>query len=163
VNPQVYSYRQAHQVMEPFARILLVYDSSPEARSALTRCVHLAAALSATVDVVSVVDSENLNALSGGQLSGEAFTQLQRLAREAVDDATSRLERYGIKAHGHVAFGRTLDALPMHANMLRSDMVMIGHRACERGFRWWGERPIHASLAERLKGVTIVTVTSQEG
>jgi nucleotide-binding universal stress UspA family protein len=147
--------------MEPFSRILLVYDGSPEAKSALTRCMHLAAALSATVDVVSVVDSENLNAISGGQLGGEAFTQLQRLASEAVEDATSRLERYGINAHGHVAFGRTLEALPMHANMLRSDMVMIGHRACKRVFRWWGERPLHASLAERLKGVTIVTVTSQ--
>jgi hypothetical protein len=147
--------------MEPFNRIMLVYDSSPEAESALTRCMHLAAALSATVDVVSVVDAENFNAISGGQLSGEAFTQLQLLAREAVENATSRLEHHGIDAHGHVAFGRTLDTLPMHANMLRSDMVMIGHRACERVFRWWGERPIHAGLAERLKGVTIVTVTTQ--
>jgi nucleotide-binding universal stress UspA family protein len=147
--------------MEPFTRILLAYDGSPESRSALIRCVHLAAALSATVDVVSVVDSESLNALSGGQLTGEALNQLQQLAREAVDDATARLESYGIHAHGYVAFGSTLDALPMHANMLRSDMVMIGHRAREQVFRWWGTRSLLASLTERLKGVTIVTVTSQ--
>ena len=69
-----------------------------------------------------------------------------------MDEATSRLESHGIIAHGYVAFGRTIDALPRHANMLRSDMVMIGHRACERVFRWWGA-PLAREPRRTVKGL----------
>jgi nucleotide-binding universal stress UspA family protein len=145
--------------MESFDKILLVYDGSPEAKSALIRCAHLAAALSATVDVISVIDAEHFNAVSGGLLSGEAFAHLQLLAEQTVSEATIRLKSHGVVAHGHVGFGRSIDVLPQQAALFRSCMVMIGHRADESGFGWWSARPLYTRLAEHLKGLTLVTVT----
>jgi len=54
----------------------------------LTRCAQLANALSAFVDVISVVDSEAMNAAASGQLSSEAFMELEQIATSVVSEAT---------------------------------------------------------------------------
>jgi nucleotide-binding universal stress UspA family protein len=145
--------------MQRFARILLVYDGTPEAQSALARCVQLARGLSALVDVVSIVDAVGANALAAGMLLGEGFAHLELLANAAVNTATTQLKHAGVTAHGHVAFGSPVDVVSKHAELFRSDIVMIGHRVRGPFARWLGDQTVHANLADRLRGSTIVTVT----
>jgi len=145
--------------MSKFSRILLVYDGTPEARLALDSCAQLASALSLPVDVVSVVETAGLNAASGGLVSDAAFVQLEHLAREALHESVTRLQRVGVGAHGYLAVGHIADALSRYARMLRSDIVMIGHRSRKRFASKWEQRPAFADLADRLPGLTIFIVT----
>jgi hypothetical protein len=144
--------------MSKFSRILLVYDGTPEAKSALNSCAQLASALSLPVDVVSVVDTVGLNAASGGLLSGAAFAQFEHLAREALHESVTRLQRDGVGVHGYLTVGYIVDELSRYAEALLG-IVMIGHRSRKRFASRWGERPVFADLADRLRGLTIVTIT----
>lgn len=139
--------------------MLLVYDGTAEAQAALVRCSQLGLALSAQVDVVSVVDSISANANSAGLLSDLAYSRLEELARHTLQTAIGKLADDGVTAHGYVTFGRTVDAVSRHAAAFNPDIVVVGHRTQTGLSRWWGERPVHLDLAERLRGSTIVTVT----
>jgi nucleotide-binding universal stress UspA family protein len=139
--------------------MLLVYDESAEAQAALNRCAQLSLALSAHVDVVSIVDSVTANATCAGMLSDLACSRMEDHARHALDTAVEHLAEAGITAYGHLRYGRPADVISLHVAAFHADIVVIGHRV-QRGLtRWWGERPVHLDLAERLHGSTIVTVT----
>lgn len=145
--------------MPSFSRILLFYDGTREAQSALRRCAEMSLAFSTPVDVVTVVDSVDVSARYAGLLTDVAFSQMEELAGGTLRDAIARLDAIGVCAQGHVVFGRVVDAIPRHAARFSSDLVIIGYRAPRR-LRWWyAARPVHLDLAERMKGSTIVTVT----
>ncbi|CAG9221654.1 Nucleotide-binding universal stress UspA family protein [Paraburkholderia tropica] len=145
--------------MPSFAKLLLVYDGSAEAQAALERCTQLSLALSAHVDVVSVVDTQSANAHCGGLLSDLAFHRLEELARGTLDEALVQLTRDGIAASGYVSFGRMTEVVVRHMQAFNPDLIVVGHRQQARRSRWWGERAAHHELTERLSGTTIVTVT----
>ncbi|MEM5344193.1 universal stress protein [Paraburkholderia azotifigens] len=145
--------------MSSFSRMLLVYDESAEAQAALNRCSQLSLALSAHVDVVSIVDSVTANATCAGMLSDLACSRMEEHARHALDAAVGHLANAGISAYGHLKYGRPADVISLHVAAFHADIVVIGHRVQKGLARWWGERPVHLDLAERLRGSTIVTVT----
>ncbi|MFM0075958.1 universal stress protein [Paraburkholderia sediminicola] len=145
--------------MPSLSRMLLVYDGTDESHAALSRCAELSLALSAQVDVISVVDSVSANANSAGMLSDLAYMRLEESARHTLRIAIGKLADNGISAHGYVTFGRTVDAVSRHAATFNSDIVVLGHRTRKGLSRWWSDRPVHLDLAERLIGSTIVTVT----
>ncbi|WP_243468767.1 universal stress protein [Paraburkholderia sp. PGU19] len=146
--------------MSSFSRMLLVYDGTLEAQAALKRCSQLSLALSAHVDVVSVVDSITANATCAGLLSDLACSSMEAHAQHALDVAVTHLMNLGVTAHGFIKFGRTIDVVPLHVAAFHADIVVIGHRARSGFARWWGERPVHLDLAERLRGAAIVAVTA---
>src|SRR5579863_7842218 len=96
-------------------RVLLVFDGTDEAQAALTRCSDLSLALSAHVDVLSVVETLASNAACAGQLSDLGHTCLEELLRQALETAVNSLKIKGVNARGYVAFGRTVDAISRHA------------------------------------------------
>jgi hypothetical protein len=92
-------------------------------------------------------------------LSDLACSRLEEQARHALDVALAHLEQLGVSAVGHIQFGHPADAIARHVTAFHADIVVIGHRVQTGLSRWWGERPVHLDLAERLRGATIVTVT----
>ncbi|BCG02608.1 universal stress protein A (plasmid) [Paraburkholderia sp. PGU19] len=142
------------------SRILLFYDGTTEAKSALLRCASLSLALSAVVDVVTVVDCIGTGAMTGGMLSEVLVLQLEANARSALKSAIDELGMNGVFAHGHIAFGHAGDVISRMRELLSSDLLVVGHRAKTGFARWYGGRPLHLDLLERLKGAMIVTVTS---
>ena len=155
------SYRPLEQVKacgRPFS-VLLVFDESDEGQAALKRCSELSVALSAHVNVVSVVDPIRSNAACAGQLSDLGHACLGEFAERALEAAIDHLASKGVNAEGNVAFGRTVDAIARYAETLDPDIVIVGHRSRHKVPRWWRDRAVHAELAERLHGSTIVTVT----
>lgn len=145
--------------MSFLSKMLLVYDGTDEAQAALARCTQLSVALSAHVDVVSVVDLVSANAVCAGMLTELAHDRLAQFARDSLQTAVGQLEDNGVVAHGYLTFGRTVDAVSRHAAAFRPDIVVIGYRLQTGLSRWWSERPLHVHLTERLRGSTIVTVT----
>lgn len=145
--------------MSNASRVLLFYDGTIEARSALLRCASLSVALSAVVDVVTVVDCIGTGALTGGTLSDVLVSQLEADARFALKDAIDELGVSGIFARGHIVFDQAADAISRMNELLSSDLIVVGYRARTGFSRWYGGRPLHLDLLERLKGAMIVTVT----
>ncbi|MBP0594159.1 universal stress protein [Paraburkholderia sp. LEh10] len=140
--------------------MLLFYDGTTEAKSALLRCASLSLALSAVVDVVTVVDCIGTGAMTGGMLSEVLVLQLEANARSALKDAIDELGMNGIFARGHLVFGHAADAISQMLELLSADLIVVGHRAKTGFARWYGSRPLHLDLLERLKGAMIVTVTA---
>lgn len=145
--------------MSSFSRILLFYDGTGEAKSALLRCAELSIGLAALVDVVTVVDFVDKNAICAGMLTDVALTQMEELAHGALEDAINELRLNGVVARGHVAFGGALSAISQMSELLKTDVIVVGHRKPSRFARWYGNRPLHVDLVERMKGSMIVTVT----
>ncbi|MBW0446716.1 universal stress protein [bacterium M00.F.Ca.ET.228.01.1.1] len=145
--------------MTTLSHMLLLYDGTAESQAALSRCKQLSLALKAHVDVVSVVDPDSANATCAGMLSELAYAYLEELGRRTLSTAVDELIQHGVTAHGYLSVGCKADAIFRHAASSPPDIVVIGHRL-QRGLaRWWGERPVHVDLADRLRGSTIVTVT----
>ncbi|CAN7797042.1 universal stress protein [Paraburkholderia hospita] len=142
------------------SRILLFYDGTTEAKSALFRCVSLSLALAAVVDVVTVVDCIGTAAVAGGIMNELLVLQMEANARSDLKDAIDELNTNGIFARGHVVFGHAADAIPQLLERLSADMIVVGHRVKTGFARWYGGRPLHIDLLDRLKGATIVTVTA---
>ncbi|WOD19074.1 universal stress protein [Paraburkholderia kirstenboschensis] len=86
--------------MSSLFRVLLVYDGTDESQAALSRCSQLSLALSAEVDVVSVVDPVCANVNSAGMLSDLAYSRLEELARHTLQTAIGKLVDNGVTAHG---------------------------------------------------------------
>ncbi|QCP54849.1 universal stress protein [Trinickia violacea] len=139
--------------------MLLVYDGTDEAKSALLRCAELSVALAARVDVVTVVNFADDNAMCGGMLSSAAMTQLEDQARSALREAIDALGVNGVVARGHVVFGGVLEAITRMVDLLQSDVIVVGHRTRSWLERWYHGRALHVDLVERVKGSMIVTVT----
>ena len=142
------------------SRILLFYDGTTEAKSALFRCVSLSLALAAVVDVVTVVDCIGTAAVAGGMMNEVLVLQMEANARSDLKDAIDELNTNGIFARGHVVFGHAADAISQLLERLSADMIVVGHRVKTGFARWYGGRPLHIDLLDRLKGATIVTVTA---
>ncbi|KAG8152335.1 universal stress protein [Burkholderia catarinensis] len=139
--------------------MLLVYDGTNEANAALARCASLSRALSATVDVVAIVDNVTANAQSAGLLSELGHQRLEEFAHRDLQRAVGKLTDDGIAACGHLRFGRAADAIAAHASTTCADMIVVGYRARTGFARWWRERPVHFDLAERLHGAALIVVT----
>jgi hypothetical protein len=149
--------------MHSFSKILLFYDGTSEGGSALLSCAALATAFAAPVDVVVVVDYVGLNAKAGGLLCADAMRTLEQDARSALTEAINQLGAQGVAAQGHIAFGNVADAISRSVALLKSSVVVVGHRARNRTrfARWIGDRSVHSDLAERLPASTLVTVTAR--
>jgi nucleotide-binding universal stress UspA family protein len=145
--------------MSSLSKMLLVYDETHEAQAALARCAQLSMALSAHVDVVSVVDLVSANAVCAGMLSELGYARLEQFARDRLQAAVGHLTDNGVAARGYLTFSRMVDVILSHATAFSSDFVVIGHRRQTGPSRWWSERPAHVHLAERLHGSTLITVT----
>lgn len=91
--------------------MLLVYDGTEESHAALSRCSQLSLALSAQVDVMLVVDLVSPTARSAGTLSDLIYNHLEEAARHTLWAAVAKLSDNGVTAHGHLTFGRTVDAV----------------------------------------------------
>lgn len=92
-------------------------------------------------------------------LSDVLVSQMEENARSALKDAIDELGLNGVFARGHVAFGPTAEAISRIVEKLSSDLIVIGHRAKAGRSRWFGARPLHIDLVERLMGTMIVTVS----
>ena len=115
--------------MSSLSRMLLVYDGTNEANAALARCASLSRALSATVDVVAIVDNVTANARSAGLLGELAHQRLAESAHRDLQRAVDTLTDDGIAARGYLRFGRTADAVAAHASTTRVDLIVVGYRA----------------------------------
>jgi nucleotide-binding universal stress UspA family protein len=140
------------------SRILLYYDGTREARSALRHTAELALALNAHADVLAVVDTVSAVAASGWYLSDLACASMQDAALITLREAVDHMEGSGVPVRGHMAHGDVVDSISTHAGMLDSDILVLGHRPRTGLARWWRRGLAHDSLMARCHGRLVVTI-----
>lgn len=140
------------------SKILLYYDGTREAKSALRHTAELALALGAHADVLAVVDTVSTAAASGWYLSDLACACVQDAALLTLREALDHMEGSGVLVRGHMACGDVVDSISTHAGMLDSDILVVGHRPRTGFARWWNRGLAHHDLMARCNGRLVVTI-----
>ncbi|RKT21125.1 nucleotide-binding universal stress UspA family protein [Paraburkholderia sp. RAU2J] len=147
--------------MPTFNRILLCYDGTREGQHALKDGASLAQELHAEVHVLSVLN--NSAWIQGADItSAVPIDLITDSARSLLDEGLQKLAARGIIARGHFAIGDPLDEIPLLANELKVDLIVVGHRHSSRLARWWGGRS-DGLLLDRVGCSVLVTMGPEIG
>ncbi|MEM5388499.1 universal stress protein [Paraburkholderia phymatum] len=139
-------------------RILIYYDGTEEARSAIIRASRIALALDAHIHVLTVVDTSTAIMSTSGMLCEPAYALIENRARDVLQEAIDHMTASGIKVSGHFAIGKVVERIAQHAEMLDADLVVVGHRRRYGLARWLGGAPTYSELVDRAQGRTVITV-----
>lgn len=142
--------------MPTFKRILLCYDGSREGQHALKDGAVLAQTLGAQVHILSVLNDSSW--LQGADLASAVPADLVNdSAKSILDEGLQKLAARGVVAQGHFAIGDPLEQIPLFANELNVDLVVVGHRHSSRLARWWAGRN-DGLLLDRVSCSVLVTM-----
>lgn len=142
----------------PYESVLVPTDGSRGAARAAEHGVRLAAALGATVHVLSVVDDASLGL---DVRSADSETAAERAATDAVEELASEAEAYGVAdVVSHVEHGSPVEAVLDCIDSNDVDAVAMGTTG-RRGT----ERILLGSVAEktvRSAPIPVITVRGEE-
>jgi nucleotide-binding universal stress UspA family protein len=138
--------------------ILVYYDGSVEAKSALDRIGELALSSGRAIHVLAVIDIVSAVASSVGMLSDIACSHIVAATSDMLDKALLHLTAQGAIAHGHVSYGRPADCIARHAALVNADVIVIGYRGRRGRKRWWSSGLELDELRERADGRTILAL-----
>ena len=109
-----------------YERVLLAYDGSREARTALREGALLARRFSSKVFLLCVV-AENAG---GIVLARDTY-------RELFDEAMERLRQFGFAPEGRFVAGEPAAQIAAYVREIGADLVVVGHRRKSLFERWW--------------------------
>lgn len=142
--------------MQAFRCILLCYDGTREGQHALKDGASLAQELAAEVHVLSVLN--NAVWAQGADITSTVpAVVVAESAGSLLEEGLKKLAARGIRATGHFAMGDPLDQIPIVANDLKVDLIVVGHRHTSRLARWWGGRK-DGLLLDRVSCSVLVTM-----
>jgi nucleotide-binding universal stress UspA family protein len=147
--------------MPTFNRILLCYDGTREGQHALKDGASLAQELKAEVHVLCVLN-DSAWVQSSDIISAIPVDLVTESARSLLDEGLKKLAARGISARGHFALGDPLEQIPLFANNLKVDLIVVGHRHASRLARWWGGRN-DGLLLDRVSCSVLVTMGPESG
>ena len=146
------------QLMFPYENILIPTDGSASATHAAQHGLSLAAALDATVHVLSIVDDTSLGPDVRSTISSQ---EIEKAATDAVDDLVSEAEIYGIAdIVRHVEHGTPISEILDYIEANDIHAVVMGTTG-RRGT----DRILLGSVAEktvRFGPVPVITVRESE-
>lgn len=149
--------RSDERMTFPYERVLLPTDGSEAATRAATHGLALAAALGATVHLLSVVDDPSLRADGRSTLVEQA---VEENARAAVADLAETAAADGVEVVTHVDSGAPVETIQDRVNADDCHVVVMGTTG-RRGT----DRILLGSVAEktvRSSPVPVITVHSEE-
>ena len=119
-----------------YQKIILAFDGSQEARTALREGALLARRYDATVWLLCVLSDSAAVTMAEGVQPGAA-EHLLAASREMVDEGLAKLREFGLKASGHVVRGDPATMISAFVRQTGADLVVLGHRRRSFLERWW--------------------------
>ncbi|WP_434667092.1 universal stress protein [Paraburkholderia sp. A3BS-1L] len=144
--------------MASYSRILLCYNATREGRMALREGAALARELNAEAHLLAVVDLLGWAASYDApvaNISAIEHQAAQEILQEGVVDLLSR----GVFARGHLAIGDPMEQIPSFAELLKTDLIVVGHHKAGRLARWW-TRDTDRLLLDRVRCSVLVVIDS---
>jgi len=119
-----------------YRKIILAFDGSQEARTALREGALLALRYDATVWLLCVLP-DNASIMMAEGVQPGAAEHLLAASGEMVDEGLAKLRELGLEASGHVARGDPATTISAFVRQVGADLVVLGHRRRSFLERWW--------------------------
>jgi len=119
-----------------YQKIVLAFDGSHEARSALREGALLALRCEARVWLLCVLGDTAAVAMAEGVQPGAA-EQIAAASQQLVDDGVGKLRSVGLQASGHIIRGEPASVISNFVREVGADLVVLGHRRRSFLERWW--------------------------
>jgi len=148
--------------MAAFGRILLCYDASREGRRALREGAHLALECQAETHLLAVLDTAPQQWAMADIAFAVPQDNAEDTAREILREGVEKLTTMGLVARGHFVVGRPVDEIARYCEVLRPDVVVLGHHRRGVLARWWDGRDDRLLLDRVSCNVLVVTAPEEE-
>lgn len=146
-----------------YDRVLLAYDGSREARTALREGALLARRFTCKVYLLCVV-SEGAGVQIGEAAMPGAVALTRDTYQELFDEALKKLTELGFKPEGRMVYGEPALEIAAYAREVQADLVVVGHRKKNLFERWWSGQT-SAYLSDHVGCSVLIarrTVTDEE-
>ena len=142
-----------------YKNILLAYDGSESGQHALLGCQDIAQWNQASISLVAVTPlSVQMISMEGG-FYDQSLADIDREKYAAVlADGLQRLAAAGFDAQGELLLGDTVDEIARHAEKIKADLIVVGHkRQTSWAARWW-RGAVSKSLIEHAPCSVLVVI-----
>lgn len=146
--------------MSSFRRVLLCYDATREGRRALCEGADLARQCGAETHLLAVLDRLNPS-WSADLILGVPLEPAEQAAKEILHEGVTRLGEFGLNATGHFIVGNPIDEIARYSNVLKPDLVVLGHHRRRAFARWWDGRDDRL-LFDRVSCAVLVVHAQEE-
>ncbi|WP_296650944.1 universal stress protein [Paraburkholderia sp.] len=154
--------KAGEEKMSSFSRILLCYDASREGRRALREGAQLALECHAQTHLLAVLDNAPVQWAMADVTLAVPLDSAEDAAREILREGVARLTAMGLDAQGHFVVGRPIDEIARYCEMLKPDVVVLGHHRRGALARWWEGRDDRLLLDRVSCNVLVVTAPEPE-
>jgi nucleotide-binding universal stress UspA family protein len=145
--------------MPTFQNILLCYDATREGRRALLQGAELAESVGAETHLLAIASAIRSGMVD--QPSEVALREEDGRIRHVLREGVERLRARGLKATGHLCFGRAIDHIPAVARKLDVDLIVVGYRPTTAAARWWAG-PGNAQLLDLVSCSILVSIDATD-
>jgi len=148
--------------MSSFNRMLLCYDATREGRRALREGAHLALDCHAQTHLLAVLAAAPLQWAAADIASAVPLESAEDSARDILQEGVEKLTAMGLSAQGHFVIGSPIDEIARYCEMLKPDIVVLGHHRRGAFARWWDGRDDRLLLDRVSCSVLVVTAPEEE-
>lgn len=139
-----------------YQNILVAYNGTPESEVALQECIRLAPGPAAQVHLLAVVSPPPY--LLVGEFAAaavlsveEGLTEEKQLMQNRLNAGAALLQASGLSVIQHLEVGEPVSVIEEQANLLKVQLVIVGHsRHKPIALRWW-RGSTDALLVEKLR------------
>jgi nucleotide-binding universal stress UspA family protein len=142
--------------MPSYSRILLCYNATREGRMALRKGATLAQELRAETHLLAVW-GHPVWAEGYADNVVDTSAQERQTVGEILHEGVANLASLGVFAIGHLAIGDPLEHIPLFADQLEVDLIVLGHHRKGRLARWW-TRNTDSLLLDRVRCSVLVVI-----
>jgi len=148
--------------MSSFKRMLLCYDATREGRRALREGAQLALDCHAQTDLLAVLAAAPLHWVAADIAAAMPLDSAEESAREILREGVEKLTGMGLGAQGHFVVGSPIDEIARYCEMLKPDIIVLGHHRRGAFSRWWNGRDDRLLLDRVSCSVLIVTAPEEQ-
>lgn len=143
-----------------YKRILLAYDGSEPGQQALLDCREIAQWSQSELFLVAVMPLPLATIGPDGGVYGKDVEDAEKADYQAVlESGLRRLTDAGLKAHGEVVTGDSVDEIVRYANTVKADLIVVGHKHLDGwAARWW-RGSVSKALIEHAPCSVLVVIT----
>ena len=141
-----------------YRKILLCYDGTAEGRRALRQGAEVAMAMKSDAYLLAICRNMVATSVPEG-VTPELVACEQTTATTLLTEGVQWLKDHNVNAEGLLVYGDPLVHIPLVAESVGADLVVVGYRYRTRLARWWSESE-EVSLLHKLHCSILVAVAT---
>ena len=143
-----------------YQRILMAYDGTAAGQQALLDCKEIAQWSRAEMHLIAVMPSPVSSvAIEGWVYDPEVAAAERAQYQQVLDQGVQRLGEAGLSARGVLATGHSVDEIVRHAQQVKADLIVVGHKHLDSWAQRWWRGSVSQALIEHAPCSVLVVIT----